>query len=107
MAANRCSICAVNWPVGYGYITCPHCGGKVSTITDADPITVDEAAFIKKRLAFDAYYAKRGAREVDVDFSYLDEIAELESIPVAGEPIPVPSLPPELWGVEAHRLGRM
>jgi hypothetical protein len=106
MSARRCSTCGVNWPTDWKYRECAHCGGTTDHISNADPIPEDEAKRTLHHLKFDAFYAARGERPVEVDFSYLDEIAALAAIPVKGDPIPVPPLPPELWGSEAHRLRR-
>lgn len=112
MAARRCSQCGVNWPSLPNYARCPGCDDATDHVSEEEPVEYSEAVILAKRLRFDRVYAERGEQPLPPEYAEVvarlaravDEIVALESIPVDGEPIPVPPLPPEMWGSEAHLL---
>lgn len=64
MAANRCSNCNTNWPLGAAYKpTCPECGEPTAYFQNAQPIEAGEAASRRKHAEFERYFAEREERQ--------------------------------------------
>lgn len=56
MGANRCSICAVNYPQTYHYAVCPVCQERTSPITNETPMSPASARAIAENANFERYY---------------------------------------------------
>ena len=62
MAAYRCSICNVNWPMVREYRLCPSCRAATWHSTGV-PIDEDEARSIDLHAQFERFYDQRPALE--------------------------------------------
>lgn len=58
MAARRCSIHGLNWPMDDEYKSCPLCEEPTSVIKDAEPMDPAEAHSLAAHARFDRYYLK-------------------------------------------------
>lgn len=69
MAARRCSMCGVMWPVERRYFTCVECGASTWHNTTGEPIPLDEAnrrrnhALFQKWLDNESTFDRRKRRE--------------------------------------------
>lgn len=86
VAAKRCSICAIDWPLMVAFNTCPKCEGTTWHCNEADALTPEQAQYKRKEIRFDEYYKERGekpltpvhAREVALTFAKADIQQQLE-----------------------------
>jgi hypothetical protein len=106
MPARRCAPCNFDWLATVLHGLCPTCGENTVYHAQSNPNA--EAERLLRHAEFEHFYAERGEREVEMDWSRIDaaleEIRALEAIPVAGEPIEVEPLSPERWGESAYLL---
>lgn len=58
MAAFRCSICALNYPLKKDYQQCPQCFQETTKFNNLKPISIDEARSIKLHSEFERFYAE-------------------------------------------------
>lgn len=56
MAALRCSICGLDWPVAAEYQKCPSCLEKTDRISNCDPMSDDDAHSLKAHYDFERFY---------------------------------------------------
>lgn len=64
MAANRCSICGISWPMRSEYDPCPQCLDSTDRVGNATPISEAEAASLKNHAEFERYYKEREERRL-------------------------------------------
>jgi len=61
MAAWRCDLCLTNWPMTTEFKTCPDCQQRCSGMSNAKPLTIDEAKSRKAHALFERQYEKYDA----------------------------------------------
>jgi len=59
---QRCSTCALDWPLGDDYRTCKQCGEKTDPVSNIRAMPVADALSLANHLDFERYYEKRGSR---------------------------------------------
>lgn len=75
---QRCSQCALNWPVSNKYRLCPCCKTATSRMGNLDVLSSDEALSLLRHAQFDDYYAQHcHQRNVSVDGPLEDNLETL------------------------------
>lgn len=70
MAAQRCSVCAIDWPALVTYNRCPKCDGTTWRDAEADGLTPEAAQYKRKEIRFEAYYKERGEKPLPGHMQY-------------------------------------
>lgn len=75
MAAQRCSVCAIDWPALVSYNTCPKCNGSTWRDGEAVGMTPEQGQYKRKEIQFDVFYAERGEKPLPAHMQYDVDVA--------------------------------